>query len=405
GFQYIDHTLQFFPTAEGYVSVTDGKFKYVYNYTDHLGNIRLSYSRPELTSPLVIMEESHYYPFGMKHSNYAGEKYEYVRGPGGDGFVILEAVERNKYQYKYNGKEFQDELSLNWYDYGARNYDPAIGRWMNMDPMAGKWDSYSPYNYTLNSPLFFVDPNGEDVYLFYYVKSDNKEDNSMFWNSLLTHAKELLNSGEFGEGDIGVYREISDLGQLEGDVEKTVAKYSGKYGQTKEFGIWSHAGLDGPIGSRPASKNALYNEGDNLGNGRVASSTSSQLSVSGWSSINFNWKDDGTSNAYFYGCNTGKDPDGKGLKKSFTTTLSSLGNFKNVDVGGQPNSSYPSMYANIRETNSAMRSGNFAKQATYMVAAGPLGVAGRWQPNYAYPMNISRNGETITPHYQIGTNK
>ena len=43
GFQYQDTKLQHFPTAEGYVSVVEGKINYVYNYTDHLGNIRLSY--------------------------------------------------------------------------------------------------------------------------------------------------------------------------------------------------------------------------------------------------------------------------------------------------------------------------------------------------------------------------
>jgi len=41
-------------------------------------------------------------------------------------------------EYKYNGKELQDELGLNMYDYGARNYDPALGRWMNIDPLAEK---------------------------------------------------------------------------------------------------------------------------------------------------------------------------------------------------------------------------------------------------------------------------
>ncbi|HEX9601411.1 MAG TPA: RHS repeat-associated core domain-containing protein, partial [Mariniflexile sp.] len=61
---------------------------------------------------------------------------------------------------KFGGKEYQDELGLNWYDISARNYDPAIGRWMNTDPLAEKMPSWSPYNFVFNNPLRFVDPLG-----------------------------------------------------------------------------------------------------------------------------------------------------------------------------------------------------------------------------------------------------
>jgi RHS repeat-associated protein len=140
--------------------VTDGgKFNYVYNYTDHLGNIRVSYSLNPADGELKILEENHYYPFGLKHSNYNVEIADFDKDETGI-FAILKPVERKDYQYKYNGKEFQDELGLNLYDYGARNYDAAIGRWMNIDPLAEKMRRHSPYNYAFNNPLRFTDPDG-----------------------------------------------------------------------------------------------------------------------------------------------------------------------------------------------------------------------------------------------------
>ena len=55
---------------------------------------------------------------------------------------------------------------MNIYDFGFRNYDPAIGRWMNIDPLAEKYYTVSPYIISLNNPLFFVDPNGEEIWIY-----------------------------------------------------------------------------------------------------------------------------------------------------------------------------------------------------------------------------------------------
>jgi RHS repeat-associated protein len=65
-------------------------------------------------------------------------------------------------KFQYNGKEIQNELGLNWSDYGWRNYDTSIGRWMNIDPLAEKYESFSPYIYAGNVPTKFVDYDGKD---------------------------------------------------------------------------------------------------------------------------------------------------------------------------------------------------------------------------------------------------
>jgi RHS repeat-associated protein len=147
GFQYKNDVLQFFPTAGGYIRNTSTNpatqvLDYVFNYTDHLGNVRLSYVQNATTKKVEILEENNYYPFGLKHQGY--------------NTLNLQVG----YKYKYNGKELQDELGLDVYDYGARNYDAAIGRWMNIDPLAEQGRRWSPYNYAMDNPVYFVDPDG-----------------------------------------------------------------------------------------------------------------------------------------------------------------------------------------------------------------------------------------------------
>ena len=135
GFQYENGALQFVPTAEGYYDFV--KQRYVYNYTDHLGNVRLSYAKNN-NGVLEILEENNYYAFGLKHQGYGGVN-----------------LGNPNYHYKYNGKELQEN---SMYDYGARLYMPDIGRWNAVDPLVEK--THDPYGYVWNNPMKFIDPTG-----------------------------------------------------------------------------------------------------------------------------------------------------------------------------------------------------------------------------------------------------
>jgi RHS repeat-associated protein len=125
--------LQFVPTAEGYYDFV--KNGYVYNYTDHLGNVRLSYqdiNKDGIVANSEILEESNYYPFGMKHNGYNSGNLQ------------------PNYKYKYQGQELQDELGLGWYSFKWRNYDPTDGRFMSIDPLTEEYHTWSPYVFSGN---------------------------------------------------------------------------------------------------------------------------------------------------------------------------------------------------------------------------------------------------------------
>ncbi|TGE11586.1 RHS repeat-associated core domain-containing protein, partial [Hymenobacter elongatus] len=98
--------------------------------------------------------------------------------PWGLNLVGIEEEGKPDSKFQFNGKEKQDEFGLNWLDYGARMYDPAIGRWDKIDPLAEKHYVLSTYNYCLNNPVNVIDPDGCDA-IFTVGRDKSGEINSI----------------------------------------------------------------------------------------------------------------------------------------------------------------------------------------------------------------------------------
>jgi len=139
--------LQYILTSEGRLVPTGNTYRYEYFMKDHLGNTRATYAAAAPGLPQV-MEYQHYYPFGMQL-----EALGYTSGAD------------LKNNYLYNGKELQEDYSLNWYDYGARMYDPVIGRFTTQDAYAEKYASLTPYQYGANNPIKYIDINGDSLWV------------------------------------------------------------------------------------------------------------------------------------------------------------------------------------------------------------------------------------------------
>ena len=102
---------------------------------------------------------------------------------------------KNRLTVKYNGKEFDRTHGLDWYDYSARQYDPASGRFTSMDPLCEKYYNISPYSYCAGNPIRYVDPDGRDIWITdgdekYKYEQDCKYDGT---NKFITGVCGLLN--------------------------------------------------------------------------------------------------------------------------------------------------------------------------------------------------------------------
>ncbi len=130
----------FIITPEGRaIPDSSGNFTYQYYLKDHLGNTRVTY-----TQKGEVLQDNNYYPFGMS----TGEATNY----------FADACLENK--YLYNGKELDDDLGVGWYDYGARCYDPQLGRFHTLDPLSENYSFQSPFVYGANNPIRFIDRMG-----------------------------------------------------------------------------------------------------------------------------------------------------------------------------------------------------------------------------------------------------
>jgi len=137
-----DGTLQYILNSEGRLVPDGNTFRFEYFMKDHLGNTRATYAAAAPGLPQV-MGYQHYYPFGMQLE------------------ALCHISETDlKNNYLYNGKELQEDYDLNWYDYGARMYDPIIGRWHAVDPLADERANTTFYNFCNNNPINRIDPDG-----------------------------------------------------------------------------------------------------------------------------------------------------------------------------------------------------------------------------------------------------
>ncbi|WCT13678.1 RHS repeat domain-containing protein [Mucilaginibacter jinjuensis] len=139
GITYHNGTIAFITTEEGRAKNNSGTYKYTYDLKDHLGNVRVTFDKNTSTGAAEVIQEDEYYAFGLRHGLYDNS---------------------NGNRYLYNKKELQDELTQ--YDYGARFYDPVIGRGTSVDPLSEKNRRFSPYNYVENNPIRYIDPDGMD---------------------------------------------------------------------------------------------------------------------------------------------------------------------------------------------------------------------------------------------------
>ncbi len=157
GIEYSNNTIEFIQTEEGR-AIPGSSYTYEYMIKDHLGNTRAMVKQNG-----EISQVQDYYAFGLEMN------------PGNAKVTSPNNL------YRYNGKEKQTELSLDQLDYGARFYDPVIGRWNLVDKKSELYFQISPYAYAANTPVNAIDPDGHVVIFINGNFYDGTGGSSRYW--------------------------------------------------------------------------------------------------------------------------------------------------------------------------------------------------------------------------------
>ena len=187
---YENGTAKLWQTEAGYISMNDSKYHYYLQ--DHQGNNRVVVSENGATE-----EVNHYYAFG---------------GLFGNGNSIQ--------PFKYNGKELDTKKGLNWYDYGARQYDAALGRWFAVDPLVDFFYELSPYIYCLNNPIKYIDKDGKapgpgDLFK---TPREAAKDWGMYYNGASILQKREMASSIYAKNGKYSYTNAQILGEHSGKI-------------------------------------------------------------------------------------------------------------------------------------------------------------------------------------------
>jgi RHS repeat-associated protein len=130
---------------------TGGGYNLEYYLKDHLFSNRIIFAdmnvNGSINAATEILEENTYYPYGLEQSG------------------LMNTISSNASPYQYSGKEMLAFNGYNMNDYGARYYDAALGRWNVMDELSEKYHSFSCYNFVVNNPMKYIDPDGKEVWI------------------------------------------------------------------------------------------------------------------------------------------------------------------------------------------------------------------------------------------------